>query len=443
MEIGDNLSFWLHLWLGIVLLIILVQLIKKTSCGILFAYLTYFGILHWLAATFYQIPWYSYFEPRWVLNGLRESTFAALGIAIGSLILAPLLLCVLPFARTAKVQTPDPRLPKTYILTGLVFYFVIVPTLGQLPTLQAITSSGWNLMVVGLGLTLWKTWHEKKRKKFLIALLVGFTGLPALTILTQGFLGFGAVAFLAVFTFTANFVRPKWQVLLFSLLFGYAAISFYVTYMRDRSLIREMVWGGESSSKRSNQLLSTVKDFEWFDLSNEKHLRRIDDRLNQNWLLGVSVEELSSTNDFAYGETLWDAVLALIPRVLWPSKPITAGSGGLVTRFTGIPFAEGTSVGIGHVMEFYVNFGTPSVVIGFIVLGTLVTLFDTYAARCLRHGDWQGFASWFLPALSFLNLGGSLVELTVCLVGSMVLIGFVNKFILPLLSRKRFQATRS
>src|ERR1700734_2977948 len=96
---------------------------------------------------------------------------------------------------------------------------------------------------------------------------------------------------------------------------------------------------------------------------------RVDARLNQNWLVGAAVNRLSETDAFAHGDTLWDAPLALIPRALWPDGPTNAGSGDLVNRYTDIKFGAGTSVGIGQVLEFYANFGTTGVMIGFALMG--------------------------------------------------------------------------
>ena len=61
--------------------------------------------------------------------------------------------------------------------------------------------------------------------------------------------------------------------------------------------------------------------------------------------------------------------MGLVPRALWPDKPAVGGGGSLVTEYTGIPFEEGTSVGAGQVLEFYVNFGIPGVLAGFAGLG--------------------------------------------------------------------------
>src|SRR5438874_6658145 len=132
--------------------------------------------------------------------------------------------------------------------------------------------------------------------------------------------------------------------------------------MRDRTEIRATVWGGESFGNRFDQLGETAGTFEWFDATNADHLKRIDSRLNQNILVGAAVRWLDEMGGYAHGDTLWDSLLALIPRALWPDKPIEAGSGSVVSQYTGIQFATGTSVGLGHVMEFYVNYGTVGVI---------------------------------------------------------------------------------
>jgi len=192
---------------------------------------------------------------------------------------------------------------------------------------------------------------------------------------------------------------------------SFLALSVYVTYMRDRPIIRAAVWGQESYGVRMNQMAATFSDFEFLNLGNVDHLMRIDDRLNQTALVGAAVEYLRlRPEEFASGETIGQALLSPIPRALWPDKPMAAGSGDLVSRFTGMKFAEGTSVGIGHVMEWYVNFGTLGVVLGSILFGAILTVIDAYSVAHLRAGNFSTFALCYLPALSLLQVGGSLVE---------------------------------
>ena len=134
--------------------------------------------------------------------------------------------------------------------------------------------------------------------------------------------------------------------------------------------------------------------------------------------------------EFASGATFWQAVIALVPRAVWPDKPVFAGSMGLVTQYTGVTYAEGTSVGIGQVMEFYINFGTAAVLLGFLTLGVLVAGIDKAMADRLAAGDWRGCAFWFMPGIALLQVGGSLVEVTASFGASMVAIYLVNEHLI-------------
>jgi len=77
-------------------------------------------------------------------------------------------------------------------------------------------------------------------------------------------------------------------------------------------------------------------------------------------------------------------------------------------------------------MEFYINFGTVGVIIGFSLMGVAICLVDTMAALRLHEGNWQGFMSWFVPSIS-LNVGGSLVETVGMAAASLVLVTTVNR----------------
>jgi hypothetical protein len=248
-------------------------------------------------------------------------------------------------------------------------------------------------------------------------------------VVTQGFLGYGFVAMLIVASFAASMQRSRTKAAFAGMLLLYAGLSVYVTYMRDRSEIREVVWGGERVEARVDQLQSTLINMEWFDPMQIDHLNRIEKRLNQNHLVGAAVVWLDEGNiEFAGGGTLFDAIVAVIPRALWPAKPTTAGSGDIVSTYTGIDFAYGTSVGVGQVLELYINFGTTGVVVGFIVIGALIGLVDRRSATYLAQGDIRNFTLWYMPGLSLLQIGGSLSEVTATAAASWALVHVVSKF---------------
>jgi hypothetical protein len=200
--------------------------------------------------------------------------------------------------------------------------------------------------------------------------------------------------------------------------------------MRDRESIREVVWTGQSLVERLQRVQLTLSEFEWFDLHNRDHLVRIDDRLNQNLLVGAAVQYMDAgLARFAYGWTIYEGFIAVIPRAIWPTKPVVAGSGTLVTQYTGIPFAAGTAVGIGHVMEAYISFGTVGVLCGFVIVGAIVGAIDRAAGQRLWVGDLSGFLRWFLPGLGFLQVGGSVVELTSTVAAAVLAAWLVNRLV--------------
>jgi hypothetical protein len=77
-------------------------------------------------------------------------------------------------------------------------------------------------------------------------------------------------------------------------------------------------------------------------------------------------------------------------------------------------------------MEFYLNFGTPGVVIGFIIMGVIITALDWQAAERLARSDLRGFVLWFLPGIALLQVNGQLVELTASAGASLVVALLVN-----------------
>jgi hypothetical protein len=119
-----------------------------------------------------------------------------------------------------------------------------------------------------------------------------------------------------------------------------------------------------------------------------------------------------------YGATvpLW----AIIPRAVWPDKSPVAGSGELVSEFAGITFAEGTSVGTGQVLEFYMNFGMAGGLIGFAGFGFILMRLDRAMSHALAVGDIDGALKSGLLGLSLLMPLGSLAEILVSLCAAFV-----------------------
>jgi hypothetical protein len=272
----------------------------------------------------------------------------------------------------------------------------------------------------------WLAWHLKGKSALLRSLGPSML-IPIVILMNQGFMSYGVLAMSIILLFIAQFYRPRWAIAALLLASAYPGLTVYVTYMRDRNDIRAAVWGGQEVSGRLARVWETATTVEFFNLKDPDHLARIDGRLNQATLVGEAVDNLSLTDDFAHGSSIKDALLAFIPRLIWPGKPQTGGSGDLASRFTGKEFAVGTSVGVGPVLEFYGNFGTWGVVVGFAFLGMLIRSLDICAGTALWNASWGQFALFYLVGISCLNVAGSLVEVSAGSAASFVVATMVRR----------------
>jgi hypothetical protein len=434
---NHNLPLILTIWMIVIAVMAIARRRKGTAgVGLVLAYLLNFWMLYWAASLLYLFPWYRGPWEEFTIIGTEQSLYGVLAFAFGSLALSPFLLDTGLLPRVRGVHHADRRLPKAYLVTGVISYGLTSVFIGRVLSLTAILSTGQELVVVGLGVCCWQAWRDRETKKALFWLAMAFLP-PFITIITRGYIGYGAVATLSILIFLSSFVRARIKIVIPSVLLGYLALSIFVTYMRDRQEIRASVWGGQSLSDRVDRVMETATNFEWFDPFNNEQLERIDGRLNQSYLVGAAVARLEERGDFAHGETIRDAALALVPRLFWPDKPIEAGSGTLVARFTGFTFDNSTtSVGIGQLMEFYVNFGTTGVIVGFMIFGLIITTLDVLATERLASGDLRGFVLFYLPGLSFLQVGGQLTEITTSAAASLVVALIVNR-VLDRLQRKQ------
>lgn len=414
------------IWVVIFAIIIGTQWSRTIpSVGLPLAYLSSFSMLHLLGGLIHLLPWY---EPQIeVLNGFTQSTYGAIGFCIGAAFLTPLVLGSMQLTWLRQVpQKPDLRLPLKLFFIGSVFFFVLSPLASKYPGLQALTSSGSAFLVASLCLLCWQAWFYRRWNQFFLWLGIS-CALPFVTIINSGFISTGTGGTLLILIFISVFYRPRWQTVFVMSLVIFLALSVYVTYMRDRGDIRTSVWGGESLESRYDTISDTFRNFEWIDFKDQDHLKLIDIRINQNSLTGAAIDYIDNGEaNFARGETIFSAAINLIPRILWPNKPGFGGSGNIVTRYTGIKFAEGTSVGVTQVLEFYLNFGSLGVFIGFLFLGTIIRLIDIMAAYHLSCGNYWGFFTYFMPGIGILQPGGVLSELFVTSVSALIMVLLVK-----------------
>src|SRR5207245_1716340 len=196
---------------------------------------------------------------------------------------------------------------------------------------------------------------------------------PILMLLLGGFLSYGSAAIIIVCSALTISTRSYWRVVVGITVFVFLSLSIFVTYFQHRDYIRDQVWGGAPLEARIDSVVDMVRDFEWLDPTNRMHLIALDQRLNQNYFVGLAAKRIQLGQvDYLKGDSVWEGFLALVPRALWPEKPVFAGSPQIVSKMTGLRLSPTTSFGVGNVMEFQINFGIPGVVIAFLVLGWLI-----------------------------------------------------------------------
>ena len=416
--------------------------------GITIAYVLFFAASHWLPTVVVLIPWYSpLYELDLTLLGFYQSFIAIIGFAIGTLLITHFLqrfhLRLMQrgrVTRDVKVKLTDfSQLPAIYILFGLIFTFVVMPFASTVPTLSAFSSGASNLFQVGLLLLVWQAFQTHSRLKLGIAFTLAVVW-PFVGVATSGFLIF-AISFVIVFVvFTVSLLEKPARYIIPLTIVAYLGMSLFQTYLSIRHQIRGALWYTDQQvtlETRADVVLELIESFELFDFTNPLHLFAIDVRLNMNHLTGRTMQRIESgAIDYAYGQTVADALLMLVPRMAWPDKPVAVGGQALVRQYAGYGILSG-SIAPGQLMEFYLNFGTLGVFFGFVLIGTIVGLLDKYCAAQLRQGNLLRFAMFMVPAFGLLESATTyFVTFVGATTSALITVYIVNIFIFSILLRK-------
>ncbi len=400
---------------------------RRPSAGVPLAYLSVLTVLH-LGALIYLLPWYDPATDPYLQQqganlaetciGLVISTLGTIAFGVGVLsadqIFKPRI------SRLQIAVTAPIKFGKWIIAIGAAFFFVITPFANRIPSGAAIASAGVNLSIVGICLYSYGSLRLSRGKQ--VQALIATLSVPSITIVFMGFVGYGVTAVTEIGSFVTRFLRIRWWAIPLGFVFFWLALSFYVTYMTGRIEIREKVWGRASLVDRITTIGERFADAQLFNPYNVKHLYLIDSRINQNTLVGRCYSYLDRGNELANGESIRIALIAWIPRVLWPGKPTIGGSGDFASRYTGMKFDSDTSVGVGLVMEMFANFGWWGVAIGFWVLGILLRYIDHSAAINLSAGQYWDFCKHLLIGFAMIQPGGFLAETVASAAAAIILV---------------------
>jgi hypothetical protein len=380
----------------------------SVSLGLPLAYLFSLLLIHVPGAYVYLVSDFDF---------LQFSDLAAAGIgftAVGSVSFVAGTWAVRIFAtrsRAIVAETDELRFSLFCLIGGWLFTYAL-SSLHAISSLGAAVDRAGGVWMLGVMLGLRSAVKHSNLKMFVVW-LGALAVYPVLMLLLGGFLSYGSAATIIVASILAISVESRWRLIIGLIVSVYLGLNIFVNYFAHRTELRKDVWGGAPLEDRFDATLDIFRHFKWYDSSDPEQAFALDQRLNQNFFAGLAAARIEQGSvDYLYGRSVWEGLIALVPRVLWPEKPVVAGSPKIVSEMTGLRLDENTSFGVGNVMEFQINFGIPGLVVGFFLLGFLLRALDRYAAASLRRADFGNAILGFLPAIALIQPNGSLVELS-------------------------------
>jgi hypothetical protein len=322
-------------------------------------------------------------------------------------------------------------MPGTLFLLSFAFFFVVSPIVRRIPSIGALATGGIYFSVVAVFLFCYQAYQQRNYPRFRKWLLAS-CGFPIFTVLLMGFISYGASSVMAVWMLVMRFYRPRWISVAGLLVILYFGLSVFINWMSNREYIRSAVWASRSTNAALaglDRIIVVAKKSSLFSPTNQTHLEFLDGRLNQGDFVGKAMTHTGSKVPFAGWNTAWVAGTAWIPRLIWPGKPLYGGSGDMVSFYTGQDLDEGSSFGVGQVLEFYVSAGSSTVIIGFLLFGVLITFLDQRAAFYLKFGDYWNVARWMLPALGLNQPTGALGEVVSACAANGVLVYLLHLYL--------------
>jgi hypothetical protein len=309
-----------------------------------------------------------------------------------------------------RVLYTDSKFQYFCLIGGWAFVYILSP-LHRIPSVGAVVDEAGALWMLGviLGLREGIARASVTRTLFWVCALLVY---PVLMLILGGFLSYGSAAVIFVASGVVASARNRALAFLGVALTVFAGLSLFVNYFSHRGTIRSEVWGGASLSDRLESVDNMFTNFQLFDPRDPEQARELDVRLNQNYFSALAAERIEQgQSEYLLGRSVWEAAIALVPRAIWPEKPVAAGSGNIVRKMTGLHLSKSTSWGIGNVMELQINFGLPGIILGFLLLGWSIGTLDLRAGAAIARGDYGRSILYFLPAVALIQPGGSVVEM--------------------------------
>lgn len=218
-------------------------------------------------------------------------------------------------------------------------------------------------------------------------------------------------------------------ILVFSLLF-------LTVYQGVKSEYRSITWGKELNNESKLALLTNLISYDSFissfntDIKNNESFQITMHRLNQGWHMSKVLSHVPKNVDFQNGSDLViDIFSAIMPRFLFPNKRVVSDQSRF-KYYTGYELRGNTSMTIGVIGDFYINFGFYGTIISIFLFGYLlakifITFFNRFVTDSPINIIWIPFIFSYL-----LRPGNEFYMLINHLIKSIIILYFFNKFYL-------------
>jgi hypothetical protein len=149
-------------------------------------------------------------------------------------------------------------------------------------------------------------------------------------------------------------------------------------------------------------------------------------RLSQGWHLGLTLRHVPLREPFSNGEDmLGDLVASVLPRLVFTDKKII-GSQDKFNKYTGRKLRGGTSMTIGVLGDFYINFGTVGSFIMLFIFGAVIARILTYFTKFFVASDPLNIV-WIPYLLSYLVRANNDFYIVInCLVKGFIIFLIIN-----------------
>lgn len=417
------------LWFSFFLLNLILTWRRGQTVGLTATFLLVFLANNWLASALQALPWAWTGSAYLSELGLQQSLAGMLGLTAGLILVSPRLL---RRHATSHSSPPVPAdinstLDKGFILSmtvGLMATFVSIflPDLGR----SALTATFLGVLQQFLLLAMCLLAYKMLLARSIVGWLVVFGAaiiFPMFGLIATGIISIGVTTsvVLVLFFLSCRGIDKRTVALL--VVTAYVGLSLFIPYLYSREGVRADVRDGAPLEQRVNSASVILENLKPFSPTDPDHISLISARMDNNAIIGLAVLNLRGhVVPYSLGRTFLTIPAAMIPRALWPSKPILAGGSDFATYYTGVSYAEGTSAGIGPVLEGYVNFGSAGVFVLFLLYGMIIPIFDAQSRTALTQGNIRRFSLWFLTGFYLVNPSELLATVVAAMVSTFLVL---------------------